>query len=192
MIFGVGYNSKGKYRAYENGKRTKCYDAWHNMMRRCYSPKFHEKQPTYIGCEVVEKWHDYQVFAEWYHNNYYEVGNEVMCLDKDILVKGNKIYSPDDCVFAPNNINMLFVKRQRQRGDLPIGVHECKNGYIAQCADGSGKQIPLGTFDTPHEAFLMYKLNKELLIQGVANEYKNRIPTKLYNALMEYEVNEWD
>lgn len=189
--YGVGYNSKGEYPTVINGKFTKCYATWNDMMRRCYDLKLQERYPTYIGCEVCEEWYDFQNFAKWYENNYHEVGDERMNLDKDILIKGNKTYSPQTCVFVPHKINMLFTKSNKKRGNSPIGVNENGNGYQVYCRNGD-KQIYLGRFDNPHEAFLMYKLNKELLIQGIANEYKDKIPTRLYEALMKYEVNEWD
>ena len=87
------------------------------MLRRCYDEKLHKKYPTYIDCKVCEEWLNFQNFAKWYYNNYYEIENEKICLDKDILHKGNKIYSPDNCVFVPNNINVLFVKSDKSRGD---------------------------------------------------------------------------
>ena len=190
--FGLGYNSKGEYKTTINGKFTKCYNTWRAMLERCYSSRLHEKYSTYIDCQVCDQWLDYQNFAEWWENNYYEIKGQRIALDKDILVKGNKIYSPNTCVFVPSKINSLFVKRDKMRGELPIGVTKRKNGYQAYCANGNGKNITLGTFDNPHEAFLIYKLNKELLIQGMANEYKDEIPSKLYDAMMVYEVEEWD
>lgn len=191
-IYGVGHNSKGEYPTRINGKHTKCYATWHSMMQRCYDPKYQERCTTYIGCTVYEEWHEFQNFARWYGNNYYEIEGQRMALDKDILYKGNKVYSPNTCVFVPHRINTLFIKSNKIRGNLPIGVSKNGNGYQVGCKNGSGKNISLGYFNTSHEAFLMYKLNKELVIQGIANEYKDKIPTKLYNALMEYEVNEWD
>ena len=89
--YGVGYLGEGKYKTRENGKATRVYSTWNSMLQRCYNEKFHEKNPTDKNCKVCDKWLCFQNFAEWYYNNYYEDNNEVMCLDKDILNKGNKI-----------------------------------------------------------------------------------------------------
>ena len=109
-VCGVGYIGEGKYKVKENGKNTRVYDTWHDMLRRCYDSKFHEKRPTYVDCEVCEEWHNFQNFAKWYDNNYYEIEGERMHLDKDILVKHNKIYSSETCVFVPHAINSLWYK----------------------------------------------------------------------------------
>ena len=188
-LYNVGYIGEGEYKGWENRKSTRCYSIWSHMITRCYSKKYQIERPTYTDCEVCEEWHNFQNFAKWYEENYYECNNEEMHLDKDILVKGNKVYSPQTCVFVPQKINSLFVKRNKLRGNLPIGVTKCKsnNKYVSQC-----KHIRLGYFYTPHEAFLMYKLNKELIIQSVAEEYKDKIPNKLYETLMNYKVEEND
>ena len=108
--YGVGYIGEGKYKVWENGKNTKCYKTWHNMLNTCYDEKFHEKYPTYIGCEVDKNWHNFQNFAEWYYNNYYEIEGGKMCLDKDILYKHNKVYPSKTCIFLAQTINSIFVK----------------------------------------------------------------------------------
>lgn len=92
-VYGVGYLGEGKYKCKENGKYTKCYKVWNSMLQRCYDKKYHRKEPTYKDCEVSEEWHNFQSFAEWYDKNYYEIEGETMALDKDILIKHNKIYS---------------------------------------------------------------------------------------------------
>lgn len=190
-VYNVGFVGEGEYELSENGKNTKCYSTWLQMIRRCYSKKYQEKHPSYKECEVCQEWHNFQVFAKWYYENYYKIDGEVMCLDKDILVKGNKVYSPETCVFVPNRINVLFIKSDSKRGNLPVGVHKHKNTYIAQM-NVEGKMTHLGYFDVPHKAFLMYKLNKELALYIIANEYRDKIPNKLYNAMINYEVNEND
>lgn len=186
--YGIGYSGEGKYKTKENGKLTKCYDTWHSMMRRCYDPKYQEKYPTYKECEVCESWRNFQTFAEWYNDNYYETPGEVMCLDKDILHKGNKIYSDETCCFVPENINKLFVKRDNDRGDLPIGVSEDHNKYRARCHNTESIIINLGTYVTPIKAFEVYKNFKEITIKKVADKYKDMIPNNVYEALYNYQV----
>ena len=193
--YGKGYIGEGKYKVSENGKLTKCYHTWHEMLKRCYDPKLHEKCPTYKDCEVAEDFLNFQNFSYWYEYSYYEIDGERMCLDKDILVKGNKIYSPDNCIFVPNNINILFVKCNKSRGELPIGVTYYKQTgkFRARCSvydydKNKKKIIHLGYYNTPQEAFEVYKQFKEQNIKEVANYYKDTIPKKLYDAMCKYEV----
>ena len=195
-VYGVGYLGEGKYKIHDkNGKLTKCYNAWHDMLKRCYDTKYKEKHLTYIDCEVDEKWLCYQNFAEWYYKNYYEVDGERIALDKDILHKGNKIYSPENCVFVPHNINLLFTKHDKARGKYPIGVYYNKRDkkFRAQCSvydfeENKTKRKHLGLYDTKEQAFEVYKEFKEKNIKEVADYYKGRIPDKLYDALYNYEV----
>ena len=187
-FYGIGFIGKGKFKPCdENGKHTKCYDAWVNMLMRCYDPKYQEKNPTYKGCTVCKEWHNFQVFAEWYYSHYYELENERMNLDKDILYKGNKIYSADTCVFIPSSINTLFIKSNKIRGELPIGVYKDRNKFGAGLRKGN-RRIYLGTFNTPEEAFLAYKQAKEAYVKEVTEKYKGQIDNRAYEAMMNYEV----
>jgi hypothetical protein len=111
-----------------------------------------------------------------------------MDLDKDILHKGNKIYSSDTCVFVPQFINKLFINRNADRGILPLGVKTCGKKYYVQCSSGNRVIKNLGTYSTQIEAFNVYKKYKENLIKEVANEYKDKIPNRLYTAMVNYEV----
>lgn len=189
-IYGIGYIGEGEHKANENNKNTPQYSIWRSMLQRCYDDEFHKKYPTYKDCTVTEEWLNFQNFTEWYIDNYYEVDKGRMNLDKDMLIKGNKIYSPETCIFVPQKVNLLIVKNDAIRGDLPIGIHFEKqtNKYKAQCKIGNGQVKNLGRFDTIEDAFLVYKKFKEKYIKQVAEGYKDRIPKKLYNAMITYEV----
>lgn len=188
-IYGVGFIGKGKYKVNEDGKHTKQFNAWYGMLMRCYSENFHKKSPSYVGCTVCDEWLSFQVFAKWYDENFYLIEGQKMHLDKDILVKGNKHYSPETCVFVPNKINSLFTKSNAIRGDLPIGVHlNKKNNRFRAGININGEKIKIGEYDTKEEAFQWYKDIKESVIKVVANEHKNKIPKKLYDAMYSYEV----
>jgi hypothetical protein len=104
-LYGVGFIGDGKYKSKENGKHTKTYEAWKSMLTRCYSPHYQSRHQTYKGCSVAKEWHNYQCFAEWYENNYPKDGKDYH-LDKDHLVKGNKIYSPNTCCFLTPQQNV--------------------------------------------------------------------------------------
>ena len=187
-IFNKGYIGEGIYSC---SNHQEMYAVWRGLFQRCYNQKNFHKQPTYSNCQVDEQWYNFQNFAQWYEENYYKVKNEEMHLDKDILNKGNKIYSPNNCIFVPERINTLFVKNTKRRGALPIGVYEQNGKYIAQLSthiDGKRVKRSLGSYYTPQSAFNAYKQAKELYIKEVADEYKDYIPLKLYEAMYMYEV----
>lgn len=192
-VYKVGFIGQGEYKVSINGRHTKYYEHWKSMLERCYDSKYKEKQPTYKDCFANKETHCFQDFCKWFDKNYYEIEGEVMCLDKDILIKGNKEYSFNTMVFVPQRINSLFIKRDAMRGDLPIGVSYCKtnNKYQAHCKTLEDKKY-LGLYNTPHEAFLAYKTFKEAYIKQVADEYKDKIPKKLYDAMYAWTVEETD
>lgn len=192
-VFGVGYLGEGKYKSNENGKITKCYEVWHSMLQRCYDDKLKEKEPTYKGCEVESYLLNFQNMGEWIENNYYEIPGERMHLDKDILCKGNKVYSRDTCIFVPQRINSLFIKRDGLRGKNPIGMTLISSGnYQVRCNNGYGENIYLGVYSTKEEAFRVYKQYKEKVIKDVINSYEEIIPephySRLRDAMYNYEV----
>ena len=194
-VYGVGYIGEGKYKMSKNGKAVKCYEVWIKILQRCYDDICHKDRPTYNQCNIYEDWLNYQNFAEWYYKNYYEVDDERMTLDKDILIKGNKIYSPETCIFVPERINTLFVKCDKSRGNYPVGVyyHKRDKKFRAQCSvydfeKRKSRQEQLGYYNTPEEAFEVYKEFKEKNIKQVADYYKDKIPQKLYDAMHNYKV----
>ena len=191
--YSKGYLGEGKYKMSENRKLKKEFNIWYRMLERCYDPKFHEKEPAYKECEVEEYLLNFQHMGEWLESNYYEIPGEIMCLDKDILCKGNKVYSRETCIFVPQKINSLFVKRDNDRGKNPIGVSDLPSGnYQVNCNNGYGKRIYLGTYTTKEEAFQAYKQYKEKIIKKVIDSYKDKIPEPFYSRLREamynYEV----
>jgi hypothetical protein len=190
-IHDTGYIGEGKYRSYPNEMPSQAYNTWTHMLERCYSKRTKERNPTYKDVNCNEHWHNFQNFAQWYEENYYEIEGETMQLDKDILHKGNKIYSPNNCVFVPNFINSLFIKNDANRGEYPIGVSFDKkqNKFKAEYKDTfSRKGVYLGSYINSKKAFESYKFHKEKHIKFIADQYKDKIPKKLYDAMYNWVV----
>lgn len=195
-LYKVGYIGCGEYRIQKDGKCTPAYVKWKHMLGRCYNEEIQSDNrcKTYKNCTVCEEWHNFQNFAKWFDENYYECDEELN-LDKDILIKNNRVYSPETCILVPQRINQLFVRQKSTRGDYPIGVnyHKRDNVFRAYCSvfdkdNKKFKQKHLGNSKTPEDAFLKYKTFKEEYIKQVAEEYKDRIPSKLYYAMINYIV----
>lgn len=176
----IGYFGIGKY---SSKTHLKIYHTWNSMLQRCYNIKYQERFPTYKGCSVCESWHNFQNFGKWFEENY----KESFDLDKDILIKDNKIYSPATCTFVPHEINTIFTKSNNSRGKYPIGVCKIGNKFRA-CFTINRKTINLGTFNTPKEAFYEYKLKKEKQIKELAEKWKPFIKPKVYTSLINYQV----
>ena len=178
-----------KYPSRINGRNTKEYMLWCSMLKRCYNESLHLKHPTYEGCEVSENFKSYEYFYEWCHNQI-GFGVKGWQLDKDLLIKGNKVYSENTCVFIPAEVNTLLVKSDKIRGKHPIGVYwrNTKKAFVAQVNKGKGKPEYLGSFNTEIEAFNAYKGVKENYLKELANKWKSQIDIRAYNALMNYTV----
>ena len=192
-VYGVGVLGT-KYPSRVNGVLTKEYELWQSMLRRCYSDTnvcdaYKNKYPTYIDCEVSDKFKSYEYFYEWC-NKQIGFGNEGWQLDKDLLIKGNRVYSENTCVFLPKEINQILVKRTASRGEHLIGVHwhNASKAFVAQVGKSKGKQEWLGIFKTEIEAFNAYKQAKESFIKEQANNWKSKIDERAYEALMKYQV----
>lgn len=183
-VYGIGYIGEG---IYSHKNNSIIYNVWANMLQRCYLKDFQDKQTSYRGCTVCDEWHNFQNFAKWYEENLYDIDSKLE-LDKDILNKGNKIYSPNNCILVPRDINMLLVKANTIRGEYPIGVTLFRTGKFKSTLTINNKGIHLGYFDTPELAYEAYKDAKEEYIHSKAEEYCNKIPDKLYKALIAYQV----
>ena len=171
---------KGKDRAFE-------YTTWANMLKRCYSEKDLVDNPSYRDKSVCEQWLIYENFYSWCKQVVHkEFGWQ---LDKDLLVKGNKVYSPETCVFLPPRINGVILRCDKSRGDLPIGIHFDKSRlkYKVTCQNEFDKQYQK-RFHSLEDAWLCYKTEKERVIKVIAEKYKDEIDPRAYQALINYTV----
>lgn len=187
LTYGVAYNSGGDYNTRENKKNSKAYQTWRNMIERCYSDKFHERQPTYKNYSVCDEWLNFQNFAEWFYRN--EYSNKGFQISKELLSENNKVYSPSTCYFVPPEINSLLLNRGAVRGDLPQGVSEHKaSGRFISYVRSDGKYKYLGLFDTPEEAHQDYVVAKEAYVKEKALEWRGRIDERVFEALMSWTL----
>jgi hypothetical protein len=164
-VYGVGINNADYVvRPIINGKPTRClfYQTWLNMLDRCYSNKYQEKYPTYIGCSVAKEWLTFSNFRRWMENQDWKDKH----LDKDILNKGNKAYSPENCVFVSGQLNLFLTDSHKARGAFLIGAcwHKQVKKYQSQCSNPfTHKYEHLGYFDSEIDAHTTWKKRKHEL-----------------------------
>jgi hypothetical protein len=173
----------------KNVAKTKEYTHWSSMLARCSCEDYHSKYPTYKGTTVCEEWLNFTVFAKWCREQpEFLLGHRVF-LDKDILNKGNKHYSPDTCTFVPHDVNTLFTKADASRGEYPIGVSFCTTrNVITACVRIDKRTKYLGRFENPFDAFCAYKKAKEAYIKELAEKFKPIISHNCYLAMYKYRV----
>ena len=171
-LYGVGFIGEGKYKTKIDGKTTLQYQVWKNMITRCYSKKYQENQPTYKGVEVCKEWHNYQIFSEWFDENYIDG----FCLDKDLLSKEKKIYSPLTCIFIPSSLNNFIANNRRTNTSGCTGVYFVKSikKWKASIKIGENQKL-LGHFDSMKSASTAYKTARAAL----ANEWRESMSSFL-------------
>ena len=190
-VYGVGI--VGEHQIRSGGKIIRDYLLWANMLKRCYDTSSLKTRPSYEHCRVSNSFVYFEMFKLWYGRqvgaNSIDHTGKYFCLDKDIIVKGNKIYSPETCCFVPNEINALVLNHGKGRGKQPVGVsyHKATGKFVANM-NYFGDSLHLGSFKTPEEAFQAYKQAKESHIKVVANKWKDDIDSRAYESLMNWEV----
>lgn len=193
-ICSCGFIGAGKYNS-----KHKAYPTWFNMIKRCYG-KVTTSNESYLGCTVDKEWHNFQNFAKWFDEHYYEC-NETLMIDKDISVKNNKVYSSKTCLLVPKTLNLIFVNSQSRKNNLPTGVSIIRKGnrfkyqvFLSTSADKStshNSTVYLGMFNYADDAFLAYKKAKEQYIKNILLHYKGIVPEDVYNTIYNYEVTMW-
>jgi len=173
LVFGVGINDADyMVSPIIHGKQTRCifYTTWKHMLERCYCQKYLLKKPSYNGCKVVDEWKIFSNFKLWmelqdWHGN---------VLDKDILVPGNRIYSPERCLFVATNVNALLTGVDRSGEYIGVWYEKGRNRFKVSCHI-NGVQRQIGRFQTKNEASIAYKDAKAKEILRVADLQENEL-----------------
>lgn len=190
IIYGKGFNDK-KYPS-----NSKAYRVWIDMLRRCYDESSHNlpRFASYQKCKVCDDWLSFSNFYEWAQLQK-GLNSEDFCLDKDLLVNNNNVYSPSSCCFIPRELNMALTLRNNHRGNYPLGIHgverSSRNGeilsYRVKVLRGELSTIRKN-FKNIEDAEIFYKESKESHIRYLAEKYKDQIDEKVYVRLLEYKI----
>lgn len=180
LVYGVGINdadyavNKQETIRYVDGTQKRkliwaCpyYRAWADMLVRCYSAKFQKRRPTYVGCTVSAEWHTFSNFKAWMEKQDWE-GKQ---LDKDLLFEGNKVYSPETCVFVTPMVNSFTTDSGSARGKWLIGVswHKLTERFQSNCSNPfTNKKETLGFFDCEQQAHEAWRKRKLELAHELA------------------------
>lgn len=186
--YNKGYIGVGKY----GFKDFDAYRTWQSMLVRAYSESYHKDKPTYVDVEVCEEWLNFQDFAEWFYEQEFSEAKDASGnkyhLDKDLLGGEVGLYSPSNCCFIPQEINMLFTRNSRLKEKfVGINFRKSSNKFQARVTC-CGIDEHLGYFDRFEEAFKVLKIRKEGLIRGLAEKWKFGISRNVYEALLRFEI----
>lgn len=182
-VFGVGYLGIGDY---SRKNSTLCYTKWVSIIRRCYYEGYHANQKCYKDVTVCKEWHDFQNFAKWFQDNYNATTMKGWELDKDIICKDCKQYSPETCCFIPQEINKFFTVKPK-KSKLPLGVYKQFNKYKTNISMGKGKR-QVTSFDRLEDAILHYNTTKNKYGVTLAEKWKDKISDIIYNKLVSYKL----
>ena len=188
-VYGVGCNDV-QFQIKVDRKNIWQYHLWVNMLQRAFDAKYKQRSPTYEDATCCDDWLYFGNFFEWVNKEVGYKGHPVgFVLDKDILVKGNKTYSPDVCSLVPQAVNSLLNDNGAGRGEFPVGVtfEKCRSKFKAQmCCFGKMKY--LGRYDTIEDAAFAYKTAKEAQIKIVATQYKGVLKPAVFESLMTWKI----
>lgn len=185
----VGYNDS-LFQPSIKGKVVWQYELWKGLIKRTCDNKHRQGRPSYQDVTCCSEWLSFSNFVEWVNKEVDYKGKPVnLELDKDLIIRGNRVYSPATCSFVPQEVNKLLSSGKASRGKYPVGVVFNRTGGRLSVSLGcDGEKRYLGLYDTPEEAFAVYKAAKEAHVKVVADRYKEVLKPEVYNALMAWEV----
>ena len=188
-VYGVGFNDV-QFQIAINRKHIWQYQLWAGFLKRCFSEREKASSPAYRDVTCCDEWLSFGSFFEWVNKEVdYKGKPDGYQFDKDLVIKGNKIYSPEACSFVPTAVNSLLTDSGAARGEYPQGVnyHKHTGKFVVQLSV-DGKQKHLGLFLTPEDAFAAYKTAKEAQIKIVATQYKAALKPAVFESLMIWSI----
>jgi len=166
-----------------NSNSTVAYGVWNDLVARCCDAKYKQKYRCYKDCTICKEWLTFSVFKDWFDKHYVDGWQ----LDKDMLVKGNQIYSPETCCFLPRELNNIY-KRTLSGRTLPQCCRLTDSGKYSVVVRTQKKRIHLGTFNSIEDAFMAYKAKKEEIVRDTARRYESQLEERVLNALLNFEI----
>ena len=159
------------------------YSKWLCMIQRCYSKSFKKRRPTYEGCRVCDEWLVFSNFKRWMETQDW-IDKQ---LDKDILVKGNKVYSPENCVFVSGLVNSFFGSKNNVNGYLEgVSIFKRDQSFKSQVQNPfTRKNEHIGFFKSEIDAHTAWKSRKhELACQLADLQTDARVAVALRNRYL--------
>lgn len=173
-LCGIGYSGM---KMNPEMRHSVSYYKWKNMVQRCYDKKVHKKyKPEYKDKSVCEEWLNYSNFKIWFDEHYVPCKNNQIDLDKDLLVQGNKVYSPETCVFLLHYQNTMFERSAKDK------IYEKEDGTFVI---GGGKKKTYATLKEAEDIVCERNQNR---IESVAEKCKGSIPMCAYEAMLNWDV----
>lgn len=180
-VFGKGFIGEG-FRCWVNGEVSKEYRYWIGMMTRCYQEDHQLKNPSYEDAVVCQEWHSFQNFAEWCQTQV-GFGNKGWQLDKDLLKRGNKDYSPEFCCFIPKSINASLINYSRKT--LGCTFNEPTKRWQTSYFDILRQIRSSATFKEEEQARKFYYENRFNYTKYLIELYKSELEIRVVSRLEE-------
>ena len=117
----------------ENLLNRKIYNIWMSMFKRLNNID-NVKNKCYADCSICEDWLYLSKFIEDFkclpgYDNFIKFKGEGFCLDKDIIVPGNKVYSKDTCCLVTLKENTIDRNHRNHIGKKVKGT-SIKDGSV--------------------------------------------------------------
>lgn len=187
-VYGVGFIGVGPHSVRENGRKSPAYTQWSGIIQRGHSGIFKKENPSYDDVSVSPEWHNFQEFSDWFYKQAHSMSPGFQ-IDKDLMIIGNREYSPKACSFVPSQINSLLNDCAGRRGLLKQGVtfEKRRNSYVARISI-KGRPMKIGRFPSENLAYSAYIEAKIRYVREMAEEYKLVLHPTVYDNLKNWKL----
>lgn len=164
VVYGVGINDspcpvrETKTTAGKTVEVWGCpfYKVWVQMLYRCYSSAYKRKYTHNYESTVCQDWLTFTNFKSWMEKQDW-AGKQ---LDKDILIPGNREYSPRACAFVDQHLNKFFNLRRNVEKKTLIGATKQRGSRYSACITRGGLTVSLGGYETEQDAHFAWLSEK--------------------------------
>ena len=124
MRFGTN-DLRGKFSVRDYGvcPIATAYADWSSMLIRSYSEEFKNKKKSYTNVTCCDEWRTFSNFLAWFEDNG-QPFNVVkgLALDKDLKSLWGYLYSPENCIYIPSELNTMLLMSTNSKECL-LGVY---------------------------------------------------------------------